>query len=76
MQDEFREDLLFWVETDPGTAARLLRIVEETLRNPSTGLGKPEPLKHNPGFWSRRLTGEHRIVYRVAPDLVQARFHY
>lgn len=77
---EFREDLRWWVETDRRTALRILRIVEEVLRDPFRGIGKPEPLKHlREGIWSRRLTQEHRIVYLVREDRIdflQARYHY
>jgi len=79
-QPEFREDLRYWVETDRRIALRALQIVEAILRDPFTGIGKPEPLKHlAPGTWSRRLTQEHRIVYLVSNeriDFVQARYHY
>lgn len=78
MQDAFREDLEFWVATDPKVAGRLLRIMDDILRHPFEGIGKPEPLK-NIGAWSRRLTDEHRIVYVVHDDRVefaQARYHY
>lgn len=79
-QREFREDLRFWVETDRKTALRALDLVEAILRDPFTGIGKPEPLKHlAAGVWSRRLTQEHRIVYLVTNDRVdflQARYHY
>ena len=77
---EFREDLRWWVETERRTALRALRIVEEILRDPFQGIGKPEPLKYlGDGVWSRRLTQEHRIVYLVREnriDLLQARYHY
>jgi toxin YoeB len=77
---EFREDLEFWVKNDRKIALRLLEIVEAILREPFTGIGKPEPLKHVlAGAWSRRLTQEHRVVYFVADDWVdflQARYHY
>lgn len=77
---EFRQDLRHWVETDRKTALRALRIVEAVLRDPFTGIGKPEPLKYlGAGVWSRRLTQEHRIVYLVREDRVdflQARYHY
>jgi toxin YoeB len=77
---EFREDLRFWVANDRKTALRALDIVEDVLRNPFQGLGKPEPLKYlASGSWSRRLTQEHRIVYVVSEDRVhflQARYHY
>jgi toxin YoeB len=79
MQDAFREDLAHWVSTDVKLAQRLLKIVDETLRDPFHGIGKPEALVHAPGLWSRRLTEEHRIVYRVSRehvDFLQARFHY
>jgi len=77
---EFREDLRFWVENDRKIALRALSLVEAILRDPFTGIGKPEPLKHlAPGAWSRRLTEEHRIVYLVQHDRIdflQARYHY
>jgi toxin YoeB len=59
---------------------RALAIVEAVLRDPFSGIGKPEPLKYlTPGMWSRRLTQEHRVVYLVSDDRVdflQARYHY
>lgn len=79
-QPEFREDLRYWVETDRRVAVRALEIVEAILRDPFTGIGKPEPLKYlAAGTWSRRLTQEHRIVYLVSNeriDFLQARYHY
>jgi toxin YoeB len=70
---EFREDLEHWVASDRRTALRILR-------DPFRGLGKPELLRHlGDGVWSRRLTQEHRVVYRVAHDrvdFIQARYHY
>ena len=79
LQDEVREDLADWIATDPRIAARLVRIMDETLRSPFEGIGKPEPLKATEGAWSRWLTGEHRVIYYVhddAIDFVQARLHY
>ena len=77
---EFLEDLRYWIETDRKIALRALDLVEAILRDPVTGIGKPEPLKHVlSGDWSRRLTQEHRIVYIVREnqiDFLQARFHY
>ena len=77
---EFREDLRHWVDTDRKTALRALDLIEAILRDPFTGIGKPEPLKYlAEGAWSRRLTQEHRIVYLVRNDRVeflQARYHY
>ena len=79
-QPEFREDLEYWIKTDRKTALRALKIVEEIMRNPFQGIGKPEPLRYlASGTWSRRLTQEHRIVYLVRDeriDFLQARYHY
>ena len=79
-QPEFIEDLQFWVRTNRKTALRALSIVEAVLRDPFSGIGRPEPLKYlSPSAWSRRLTEEHRIVYLVGPhrvDFLQARYHY
>ncbi|MGH2366849.1 MAG: Txe/YoeB family addiction module toxin [Chloroflexota bacterium] len=76
----FLADLGYWIDTEPRVASRLVRLVEAILRDPFTGIGKPEPLRHlGPNTWSRRLTQEHRIVYRVEHDrieLAQARYHY
>lgn len=77
---EFREDLRHWIETDRRTALRAFDLIESIVRDPFTGLGKPEPLKYiASGAWSRRLTQEHRIVYLVSDrriDFLQARYHY
>lgn len=77
---EFREDLRFWVANERKVALRALELVEAILRDPFTGIGKPEPLKYlAAGAWSRRLTQEHRLVYVVTKDRVeflQARYHY
>jgi toxin YoeB len=77
---EFRQDLRYWVETDRKVALRAFELIEQTLRDPFTGIGKPEPLKYLlAGCWSRRLTQEHRLVYRVTErriDFLQARYHY
>ena len=79
-KDEFRDDLAWWVETSPRTARRALAIVEAIMRDPFSGVGEPERLKHlGPNVWSRRLSGEHRIVYLVRDDRIdflQARYHY
>ena len=78
--DEFRDDLRDWVQNDRKVALRVLDLVEAIMRDPFTGIGKPEPLKHlGHGAWSRRLTQEHRIVYVVSDDRVdflQAKYHY
>jgi toxin YoeB len=79
-QPEFREDLRYWVKTDRKVALRTLELVEAVLHDPFTGIGKPEPLKFAlTGCWSRRITQEHRLVYRVSEgriDFLQARYHY
>ncbi len=79
-QPEFREDLRYWVETDRKLALRAFDLIEAVMRDPFSGIGKPEPLKYlASGAWSRRLTQEHRIVYLVRDDRIdflQARYHY
>ena len=79
-QPEFREDLRYWVETDRKVALRAFDLIEAIMRDPFTGIGKPEPLKYlASGAWSRRLTQEHRMVYLVRDDRIdflQARYHY
>ncbi len=79
-QPEFREDLRFWVKTERSTAIRVLDLVEAVMRDPFQGLGKPEPLRYVlVGCWSRRVSQEHRLVYRItdnAIDFLQARYHY
>ena len=79
-QPEFREDLRHWVETDRKVALRAFDLIEAIMRDPFTGIGKPEPLKYlSASTWSRRLTQEHRIVYLVRDDRIdflQARYHY
>jgi toxin YoeB len=76
----FLEDLRYWIRTDRKTAQRVLEIVLDVMRDPFSGLGKPEPLKFlAPNLWSRRVNLEHRVVYLVGDDRVdflQARYHY
>ena len=77
---EFREDLEHWVSTDRAAALRVLQLVEQVLRDPFGGIGKPEPLRfYLQGCWSRRITQEHRLVYLVRDervDFLMARYHY
>jgi toxin YoeB len=77
---DFLEDLSHWVATDRKVALRILELVESIRRDPFEGIGKPEPLRHlGSGIWSRRITQEHRLVYKVKDDRVlfaQARYHY
>ena len=74
------EDFCYWVEHDRKIAKRILRLIDDIDRNPFEGLGKPEPLKYDlAGFWSRRITEEHRLVYAVDKSrifIAQARYLY
>jgi toxin YoeB len=74
------EDYQHWVQTDRATLKRLNRLIDDVLRDPFTGIGKPEQLRHVlSGAWSRRITEEHRLVYLVDGDdvvILQARYHY
>jgi toxin YoeB len=74
------EDYLYWQETNRQMLKRINRLIHEIMRDPFTGNGKPEPLKHGlAGYWSRRINDEHRIVYRPSEDAVliaQLRYHY
>jgi toxin YoeB len=74
------EEYLYWQEADPQMVKRIHQLIRDITRDPYWGIGKPEPLKHAlRGYWSRRITAEHRIVYRVAGGqlwIAQLRFHY
>jgi toxin YoeB len=78
--DEAWEDYLYWQRQDRRMVDRINRLIRETQSEPLKGVGKPEPLKHAlSGFWSRRITDEHRMVYRIEEDVLliaQLRFHY
>ncbi len=78
--DEAWEDYLYWQKKDKQMVERINKLIRETQREPFAGIGKPEPLKHAlAGFWSRRITDEHRMVYRVEGKtlmIAQLRFHY
>jgi toxin YoeB len=80
VQPECHEDLRWWVAQDPRVALKVLDLMEEVMRTPFTGTGKPEPLKAlGANVWSRRITQEHRLVYKVYDeriDFLQARYHY
>jgi len=80
ISSNFRDDLRYWIETDRKIALRVLDLMSAVLADPFAGIGKPEPLKFAlAGCWSRRITQEHRLVYRVTNariDFHQARFHY
>ena len=74
------EDYTYWLAADRTMLKRINRLIDDALRDPAAGIGKPEALRHMlAGAWSRRITEEHRLVYLVdGEDLVilQARFHY
>ena len=78
--DEAWEDYLYWQGQDKRMVERINKLIRETQRQPFSGTGKPEALKHAlSGFWSRRITAEHRLVYRVEDDallIAQLRFDY
>jgi toxin YoeB len=78
--DKAWEDYLHWQNTDKATLKKINSLIKEIERIPFEGSGKPEPLKHNlAGLWSRRITLEHRLVYKIEKDTVvvfQCRYHY
>ena len=78
--DEAWEDYLYWQKQDTRLLERINTLIRETQREPFAGIGKPEPLKHAlTGFWSRRITDEHRMVYRLERKtllIAQLRFRY
>jgi toxin YoeB len=74
------QDYLYWQKQDRRMVERINLLIRETQREPFAGIGKPEPLKHAlAGFWSRRITDEHRMTYRMEGDALQIsqlRYHY
>ncbi len=79
------EDLEYWIDNDPDTVTRIKNLIKSIRQDPFRGLGKPEPLRYDlKGYWSRRITSEHRIVYKVSGTkgvdqiclIIQYRFHY
>jgi toxin YoeB len=74
------EDYLYWQRNDPEMVSRINLLIKDIIRHPYAGIGKPEPLKHAlRGFWSRRITSEHRIVYKKVGTeifIAQLRYHY
>jgi toxin YoeB len=69
-----------WASIDKKIHAKIIEIINDVLRTPFTGLGKPEPLKHElQGYWSRRITNEHRLVYKVTDEevlIISCKSHY
>jgi len=78
--DEAWEDYLYRQKQDRKMIERINKLIREIQRDPFEGIGKPEPLRHAlSGFWSRRITDEHRVVYKVEGDallIAQLRYHY
>ena len=78
--DESWDDYLYWQKIDKKMLKRINLLIKDISRQPYDGIGKPEPLKHNyRGFWSRRINGEHRLIYQVREDeirIIKCRFHY
>ncbi|MFT5617118.1 MAG: toxin YoeB [Arenicella sp.] len=79
------EDFEYWLETDSSVALKIKELIKSIRQKPFVGIGKPEPLKHGlKGYWSRRITQEHRLVYKVLGKkgvdqkciILQCRFHY
>ncbi len=74
------EDYLYWQKSDRKVLERVNALIHEIQREPFSGIGKPEPLKHAfTGYWSRRITDEHRFIYKVRNDsllIAQLRYHY
>ena len=74
------DDYLYWQRSDRKILERINKLIKEIQRSPFEGTGKPEPLKHGlTGYWSRRITEEHRIVYKVEREsllIAQLRCHY
>ena len=74
------EDYLYWQAVDKKILKRINTLVKDIQRQPFTGIGNPEPLKHNwSGYWSRRIDRTHRVVYKVTGNtitVIQCRYHY
>ncbi len=74
------EDYLYWQTQDRKMLHRINQLIRDCQRDPFAGIGKPEPLKHAfAGYWSRRITDEHRMVYKISDDallIAQLRYHY
>jgi len=78
--DDAWDDYLYWQQYDKKILKKINRLIKEIQREPFEGIGEPEPLKYNwSGYWSRRITIEHRLVYKVSDDnlmIAQCRYHY
>ena len=78
--DDAWEDYLYWQQNDKKILKKINKLIKEIKREPFKGIGEPEPLKYNwSGYWSRRITIEHRLVYKVTDNsilIAQCRYHY
>ncbi len=79
------EEFEYWIETDTETVSKIKNLLKDIRHSPFQGIGKPEPLRYDlKGFWSRRISGEHRLVYKIEGKkgidqkcfIIQCRFHY
>ena len=79
------EEFEYWIETDNEIVSKIKELLKDIRRSPFQGIGKPEPLRYDlKGFWSRRISGEHRLVYKIEGKkgidqkcfIIQCRFHY
>ena len=74
------QEFVEWAEQDKQTYQRIIALIKETVRQPFSGIGKPEPLKHQlKGYWSRRINKEHRLVYKVTENaiiIISCKYHY
>lgn len=78
--DQAWEDYVYWQQIDKNLVKKINKLIKEIKRTPFEGTGKPEPLKYNlAGFWSRRITEEHRLIYEISEDSIlvaSCRYHY
>jgi len=79
------EDFSYWIDTDEGIVVKIKELLNDIKKTPFAGMGKPEPLRYDlKGLWSRRISGEHRLVYKIEGKkgitqkctIIQCRFHY
>jgi toxin YoeB len=74
------DDFTAWATENKKLYAKIVRLIKDIQRSPFTGLGKPEPLRHElKGYWSRRIDTEHRLVYKVTDDaiiVIACKYHY
>ena len=78
--DDAWADYLYWEREDKKTLKKINQLIEDIVRRGNTGIGSPEPLKHDfSGFWSRHITQEHRLIYQVKENevlIISCRYHY